>query len=103
MKRFIFIGLVVLGAPSVVWGQARGPARGQAPPPTTTNHAPTATTDQMVEVDPIRCWWRTSTGAIRIGETFDLSLTCAVLENDLVQVVPDESRLPPAPNYIAPV
>src|SRR5260370_36286 len=32
----------------------------------------------MVQVDPIRCWWRTSAGAVRIGETFDLRLTCAV-------------------------
>ena len=31
-----------------------------------------------VEVDPIRCWWRTSAGAVRIGEHFDLALTCAV-------------------------
>jgi hypothetical protein len=48
---------------------------------------------QMVEVDPIRCWWRTSSGAVRIGETFDLGLTCAVLEADGVEVVPDESQL----------
>lgn len=48
---------------------------------------------QMVEVDPIRCWWRTSAGAVRIGETFDLGLTCAVLEADGVQVAPDESQL----------
>ncbi len=47
----------------------------------------------MVEIDPIRCWWRTSTGAVRIGETFTLALTCAVLETEAVQVVPDESRL----------
>ena len=46
-----------------------------------------------VEVDPIRCWWRTSAGAVRVGEQFDLSLTCAVLETEAVQVVPDESRL----------
>ncbi|MDR1990024.1 MAG: hypothetical protein LBQ09_07320 [Acidobacteriaceae bacterium] len=46
-----------------------------------------------VEVDPIRCWWRTSAGAVRIGEQFNLSLTCAVLENDAVQVFVDESRM----------
>jgi hypothetical protein len=46
-----------------------------------------------VEVDPIRCWWRTSTGAVRIGEHFDLWLTCAALETDSVQVVPDQSHL----------
>src|SRR3954469_25482213 len=55
-----------------------------------------------VEVDPIRCWWRTSAGAIRIGEQFDLSLTCAVLETEAVQVVPDESRLGNAVIQVAP-
>jgi hypothetical protein len=48
---------------------------------------------QMVEVDPIRCWWRTSSAAVRVGETFTLGLTCAVLEADGVQVIPDESQL----------
>ena len=47
----------------------------------------------MVEVSPIRCWWRASAGAVTIGETFEVRLTCAVLENDSVQVVPDETRL----------
>jgi hypothetical protein len=55
-----------------------------------------------VEVDPIRCWWRTSAGAVRIGETFNLTLTCAVLENESVQVVPDESRLGSAVIQMAP-
>ena len=48
---------------------------------------------QPVEVDPIRCWWRTSSGAVRIGEHFELWLTCAALETDAVQVVPDQSHL----------
>jgi hypothetical protein len=55
-----------------------------------------------VEVEPIRCWWRTTTGAIRTGESFSLILTCAVLENDTVQVVPDESRLSSAVIQLAP-
>ena len=46
-----------------------------------------------VEVDPIRCWWRTTKGEVRIGEQFELWLTCAVLENEAVQVVPDQSHL----------
>lgn len=57
-----------------------------------TPAAPAAGTTN-VEVDPLRCWWRTSAGAVRVGETFDMSLTCAVLENEAVQVLPDESRL----------
>ena len=32
-----------------------------------------------VEVDPITCWWRASTGFIRIGEPFSIVLTCAVV------------------------
>jgi hypothetical protein len=48
---------------------------------------------QLVEVDPIRCWWRTSAGAVRLGENFTIGLTCAVLEADGVQVIPDESQL----------
>jgi hypothetical protein len=47
----------------------------------------------MVEVDPIRCWWRTSSAAVRMGETFNVGLTCAVLEADGVTVIPDESQL----------
>lgn len=62
------------------------------PPGTLTN----------VEVDPIRCWWRTSAGFVRTGETFALSLTCAVLENEAVQVTPDESRLGVAVIQMAP-
>jgi hypothetical protein len=46
-----------------------------------------------VEVDPIRCWWRTTSGAVRVGEQFELWLTCATLENEAVQVVPDQSHL----------
>jgi hypothetical protein len=84
MKRLMLLALVGMGIPLDGWTQ---------PPPST---------EQMVSVDPIRCWWRTSKGAVRIGETFDLSLTCAVLENEAVQVVPDESRLAGAVIAMAP-
>lgn len=63
---------------------------------------PPAGTLPDVDVDPIRCWWRTSAGGVRIGEAFDLSLTCAVLETDAVQVVPDQSHLDPAVAALAP-
>jgi hypothetical protein len=63
------------------------PAHAQQP----ATNDPSSVTN--VEVDPIRCWWRTSAGAVRIGEAFSLSLTCATLENESVQVVPDQSHL----------
>ena len=54
------------------------------------------------EVDPIRCWWQSSAGAITIGEAFSVSLTCAVLETESVQVVADETRLGVAAVQLAP-
>src|SRR6185503_18966646 len=74
-KKLLLLMTVGLCWPGLAWSQ---------PPPST---------EQMVSVDPIRCWWRTSEGAVRLGQTFDLTLTCAVLDNEAVQVVPDESRL----------
>ena len=38
-----------------------------------TTFAQTGT--DMVEVEPIKCWWRTSTSAVRTGEAFTLTLT----------------------------
>jgi hypothetical protein len=55
--------------------------------------AQTPPQEATVAADPIRCWWRTSAGAVRIGETFALTLTCAVLDTEAVRVEPDESRL----------
>jgi len=52
--------------------------------------------------DPLQCWWRTSTGAIRIGEPFSVVLTCAVLETDTATVIVDQSRLEPSVVQFAP-
>jgi hypothetical protein len=57
---------------------------------------------QTVQTDPLQCWWRTSTGAVRIGEPFTVVLTCAVLETDEVTVVPDQTRLEPSVVQFAP-
>jgi hypothetical protein len=57
-----------------------------AQPPATEN----------VTLAPIECWTRTSTNAVRVGELFDLVLTCAVVETESTTVVPDQSRLDPA-------
>jgi hypothetical protein len=57
---------------------------------------------QDVQTDPLQCWWRTSAGAIRIGEPFSVVLTCAVLETDAATVVVDQSRLEPSVVQFAP-
>jgi len=57
---------------------------------------------EMTTVEPIRCWWQSSTGAVTIGQAFDVTLTCAVLDTEAVQVVSDESRLGVASIQVAP-
>jgi hypothetical protein len=57
---------------------------------------------QTVQTDPLQCWWRTSAGAIRVGEPFAVVLTCAVLETDDATVVIDQTRLEPSVVQFAP-
>lgn len=52
--------------------------------------------------EPIRCWRQSSAGAVTIGETFTVTLTCAAYEADNAQVIPDESRLGVASIQMAP-
>lgn len=47
----------------------------------------------LVEVEPVTCWWRTTASAVRTGEPFGLTLTCAVLETEFTKIVPDFSKL----------
>ncbi len=81
-------------AVSLVFAAAIGTVLAAQPaaPPGTVN----------VEADPIRCWWRTSASAVRVGEPFSLVLTCAIVENDSTTVVPDQSRLDPAAMQLPP-
>lgn len=62
--------------------------------------APAAAED--VQIDPLQCWWRTTAGAIRVGEPFQVVLTCAVLETEAATVVVDQSRLEPSVLQFAP-
>jgi hypothetical protein len=54
------------------------------------------TAPQNVEVDPVTCWWRTETTAVRVGQPFSVVLTCSILEADATRAVVDRSRLGPA-------
>lgn len=86
-KRLLLTGFLFLGLPGLAVAQ-----------PAPTRESGT----RNVAVDPIRCWWRTSAGAVHVGEQFDLALTCAVLESEAVSVVVDESRLGNAVVQMAP-
>jgi hypothetical protein len=63
---------------------------------TTSVHA------QTVETEPLQCWWRTSAGAVRVGEPFSVVLTCAVLETEAATVVVDQTKLEPSVVQFAP-
>jgi hypothetical protein len=57
---------------------------------------------QDEQADPLQCWWRTSSGSIRVGEVFSAVLTCAVLETDAAKVIVDQSKLEPSVVQFAP-
>jgi hypothetical protein len=48
---------------------------------------------QNVEVDPVTCWWRTTSSSIRMGESFSVVLTCSALETEAARAVIDRARL----------
>ena len=54
------------------------------------------------ETDPIRCWWRTDAGSVRIGEQFLLTLSCGVKETTGLVVVPVENQFEPTALPVAP-
>src|SRR4051812_21092096 len=45
--------------------------------------------------DGLRCWLRTSAGAIRVGEPFSLVVTCQAADTEGLSIVVDESKLDP--------
>ena len=79
-------------------GHQMAPAR-PAPPAEAPAPRPP---DKVNGVEPIRCWRQSSAGAVAVGETFTVTLTCAVYDGDNAQVVPDESRLTVASIQMAP-
>ena len=86
--RFPFlVALVLAGSTSLLQAQSAPPR-----PPDTED----------MEVEPITCWWRTTTSAVRTGEPFGLTLTCSVVETESTKIVPDQSRLDAAVVQLPP-
>lgn len=58
--------------------------------------------DQKTEADPIRCWWQSSVTSVRVGERFDVVLTCQIIQSDKLKVVLDTNKLGPEAVSFAP-
>jgi hypothetical protein len=55
-----------------------------------------------VSSDPIRCWWKADRTAVRVGERFNLVLTCSVIETGPVTVAPVLNQLEPGALSLTP-
>lgn len=55
-----------------------------------------------VEVEPIKCWWKSDASAVLVGERFHVTLTCGVVETDSVRTVPNRDALEPAALTLTP-
>ena len=64
--------------------------------------APSASAQNQVASDPIKCWWKTDATAVGVGERFRLLLTCGVIETNSVTVVPNVMQLQPGALSLAP-
>jgi len=71
-------------------------------PVPTTPTRPTTPANPAEVVAPIECWWKTDRSAVRVGEQFTMTLTCAVLDTERVKVVVDESGLAPSALHLVP-
>jgi hypothetical protein len=64
--------------------------------------APAQTGTENVEVEPVTCWWRTSTSSVRVGQPFSVVLTCSALETEATRASIDRGRLAPAAVQLPP-
>jgi hypothetical protein len=94
--------LLILWRPASAGLHAQHANHQPAPARSAAKAEPTPPPAKVLGWEPIRCWRQSSAGAIAIGETFTVVLTCAVFEAESAQVVPDESRLGVASIQMAP-
>lgn len=93
------MGAMVLGAVTL---SAQHEGHQPRPARPAVKAAPEPQPAKVLGWEPVRCWRQSSAGAVTIGETFTVVLTCAVYEGDNAQVIPDESRLGVASIQMAP-
>ena len=105
-RALVFFALLACGVPAFAQAPSPPPRQGsgaQAKPPASGQAtAGRQDTRDLVEVEPITCWWRPSVTAVRTAEPFDIRLTCSVVETEANKVVPDVSKLDPTVVQLPP-
>jgi hypothetical protein len=94
--------MLMLTAPATQAARASQPNRANPTNPTTTTTPTNPTNPTEIVSPPIECWWKTDRNAVRVGENFQLTLTCALLDTERVKVIVDESSLAPSALHLTP-
>lgn len=90
---------LLAGGVFLAW-TASAPA--QVPPVARAPAAPAQAPAAPEDDSDLRCWWKSDRAAVRVGEHFDLTLTCRVLETSTERISPDERLLEPAAVALTP-
>lgn len=90
MQRVISAALCwwSLAAPGAAFAQGSAPAGPGA--------------EALVATAPIRCWWKSASSAVFVGQRFQVTLTCGLIDTPAVRVVVDPSRLDPTSVQLPP-
>lgn len=97
-SRRASVAIVVAGC--LGWGAL--PARAQSPARTAKPESKAEAKADSTEASSMNCWWATDKRAVRVGETFGLTLTCRAMETDQVKVVPNLAELEPTSIELTP-
>lgn len=84
------LGIVLLLTACGIWPPGRPAAQTPAGGPGTGGSS------------PMSCWWKTDRSAVRVGEPFQLTLTCRMMESEQAAVVPDLSEIEPSSIQLTP-
>ena len=58
--------------------------------------------DDRIALDPIKCWWRSASMAVVVGERFVVTLTCGIVETSAVKTALNRDNLEPAALTLTP-
>jgi hypothetical protein len=78
------------------------PAPKPAAPKPVERPKPRAARPGEAQTDPITCWWKTDTTEVRIGQRFNVTLTCGVIETPSTKVIANTNALDPGAVQLTP-